>query len=478
MNSMQTLFDSQPVVINAGLREFADNLRDRGYGALHVEWKPPAGGDEKLYSLLRSLKPLSEQIDAANREAVDRILAADPVLTGIRTAGDVVPGLTGKTIFHAGPPISWERMCGPLKGAVIGAILFEGWASDVAEAERLASSGDVKFDSCHHHDAVGPMTGVLPPSMPVFVVDDRTSGKRAYASLNEGLGKVLRFGANGPEVLERLAFMRDELRPFLNELVERAGGVDVKPIVSQALQMGDECHNRNKAASALLLRELVPHVPALDFAPEIVQRCLSFVASNEHFFLNLSMAAAKVTMDAARDVRYSTVVTAMTRNGTDFGISVSGLGETWFTAAADDVDGLYFPGYGPEDANPDMGDSTITETSGIGGFAMAGAIPIVKFVGGTSDDAIQFTRSMYTITVAENTAYGLPPLNFRGTPTGIDIRRVIERDERPVLNTGIAHREAGVGQIGAGVARAPHGCFARALEAFVKKYTPVSEEHQ
>jgi hypothetical protein len=358
-------------------------------------------------------------------------------------------------------------MCGPLKGAVLGAILFENWASNLDEAEHLAASGGIRFDSCHHHNAVGPMTGVLPPSMPVFVVRDRASDRVAFASLNEGLGKVLRFGANGTEVLERLAFMRDELSPFLDQLVRAAGGIDVKPIVSQALQMGDECHNRNKASSALLLRELVPHVPRLNMPTDVVERCLSFVASNEHFFLNLSMAAAKVTMDAARGVELSTVVTAMTRNGTDFGISVSGLGDRWFTASADDVEGLFFPGYGPEDANPDMGDSTITETSGIGGFAMAGAIPIVKFVGGSSEDALRFTRSMYAITVAENTAYGLPALNFRGTPTGIDIRKVIERDELPVLNTGIAHKEAGVGQIGAGVVRAPQQCFVEALAAFV-----------
>ncbi len=475
MSSMKTLFESEPIVVNLGLKEFAGNLAERGYEVTHVEWKPPAGGDDELVRLLQKLRPLAGQIDEANRTAVERMFAVNPVLTEIARAGDVVPGLDDYTILHAGPPTSWEQMCGPLKGAVLGAILFEGWAATLEEAENLAFSGKIRFDSCHHHSAVGPMTGVLPPSMPVFVVKDRASGGVAFASLNEGLGKVLRFGANGVEVLERLAFMRDELMPFLDTLVRMAGGIDVKPIVSQALQMGDECHNRNKASSALLLKELVPHVPRVDMPVEAVERCLSFVSSNEHFFLNLSMAAAKVTMDAARDVDFSTLVTAMTRNGTDFGISVSGLGNCWFTARAKDVDGLFFPGYGPEDANPDMGDSTITETSGIGGFAMAGAIPIVKFVGGTSEDALRFTRSMYGITVAENSAYGLPALNFRGTPTGIDIRKVIALDELPVLNTGIAHKEAGIGQIGAGVARAPHECFVKALRAFVNEYVSEGE---
>lgn len=470
MNPMQQLFGSKPNVVNLGLREFADNLTSRGYSAVHVDWKPPAGGDQELYDLLRRLDPLHERIAEANQHAVERIFAADPVLEAVRPAKDVVPGLEGRMILHAGPPISYDRMCGPLKGAIVGAILFEGWAESHEEAETLAGSGEIAFDPCHHHQAVGPMTGVLPPSMPVFVVRDRESGRSAFASLNEGLGKVLRFGANNREVLDRLVFMRDELMPFLNTLVEQAGGVEVKPIVSQALQMGDECHNRNKASSALLLRELVPYTANLEFDRKVVERCLRFIASNEHFFLNLSMAAAKVTMDCARDIEYSTVVTAMTRNGTEFGISVSGLGDEWFTAQAEDVDGLFFPGYSAGDANPDMGDSTITETSGIGGFAMAGAIPIVKFVGGTSDDALAFTRSMYAITTAENSSYGLPALNFRGTPTGIDLVKVIERDELPVINTGIAHKDAGVGQIGAGVVRAPHACFAAALRAYVNRY--------
>jgi hypothetical protein len=357
-----------------------------------------------------------------------------------------------------------------MRGAVIGACLYEGWASNDTEAEELAASGQIEFAPCHHYGAVGPMTGVVPPSMPGFVVENRRSGHRGFASFNEGLGKVLRFGAYNDEVLTRLAWMTNDLLPVLRAAIERHGPVEVKPLVSQALQMGDECHNRNKAATALLLRDLASDLFALSLPHDQVGRVVSFIAGNEHFFLNLSMAAAKVTMDAASGVPYSTVVTAMTRNGTDFGIRVSGLGDRWFTAPAELVDGLFFPGYGPEDANPDMGDSTITETSGIGGFAMASAIPIVQFVGGQAEDAVRYTTDMYRITVGENSVYGIPVMGFRGTPTGIDIRAVLEKDLPPVINTGIAHKDPGVGQIGAGVVRPPNACFKKALAAFAEEY--------
>jgi hypothetical protein len=367
-------------------------------------------------------------------------------------------------LLHSGPPIDWERMCGPVQGAVIGACLFEGWASTPDDARRLAATGRIRFSPCHEHAAVGPMAGVISPSMPVVVVQNAAAGNHAYATLNEGLGKVLRFGAYDGSVLDRLGWFVTTLGPALAAILAATGPVDLKSLTAQALQMGDEGHNRNVAATSLLTRLLAPSaarvLPAATAGP-----VLDFLRANDHFFLNLSMAACKSTMDAAAGVAGSTVVTAMARNGVDFGIRLSGTGGAWFTTPVGVPDGLYFPGYGPEDANPDLGDSAITETAGIGGFAMAAAPAIVRFVGGTPADALEFTRSMGRITLARNTGYALPSLAFAGTPTGIDARLVVETGVAPVINTGIAHKEAGVGQIGAGIARAPIACFEAGLRA-------------
>src|SRR5438876_8133897 len=407
------------------------------------------------------------RIDEANQLAVKRILDSQPVLVGIASAAEMIPGMRRNLILHAGPPITWDRMSGPLRGAVSGALVYEGLASTPEEGERLATSGAVRFDPCHHHAAVGPMAGVVTASMPVFVVENRAAGNRAYSTLNEGLGKVLRYGAHGSEVLDRLRWFRDGLGPALGEVIRRIGGIDVRTMIGQAVQMGDECHNRNRAASALLIKALAPEIAALDLAPRERARMLAFAGGNEHFFLNTSMAACKAALDAAHGVPDSTLVTTMARNGTDFGIRVSGLGDPWFTGPAETPQGLFFPGYGPADANPDIGDSAITETAGLGGFAMAAAPAIVQFVGGTAAEALRYTRAMYEITLAENPAYRIPALDFRGTPTGIDVRLVAQTGILPQINTGMAHREAGIGQIGAGLVKPPRVCFDRALEALV-----------
>ncbi len=404
-------------------------------------------------------------MDAANREALGRLLAAHPVLVDVRPAIEAVPGMTREMLLHAGPPIDWERMSGPVRGAVVGALLYERLAETPEEAERVASTGAVKFEPCHHHAAVGPMAGVTSASMPVCVVENPTHGNRAYATLNEGLGKVLRYGAYAPEVIDRLRWIEGSFGPALGEAVRRAGGVDVRALISQAVQMGDECHNRNRAASALLIKILAPYLAALDLPASERERILAFAGGNEHFFLNVGMAACKATMDAAHGVPQSSLVTAMARNGTEFGIRVSGLGDRWFTGPAETPVGLYWPGFGPEDANPDLGDSAITETAGLGGFAMAGAPAIVQFVGGTPADALRYTRLMYEITLGESEAYRLPTLDFRGTPTGIDVRLVIQTGILPQINTGIAHRRAGIGQIGAGLVKPPLACFEHALRA-------------
>lgn len=354
-------------------------------------------------------------------------------------------------------------MCGPVRGAIIGAILSEGWADTVEAATVLAGSGDITFAPCHHHGAVGPMAGILSASMPVLVVENASGGNRAFATLNEGLGKVLRFGAYDAGVLARLRWMANTLAPALAEALRAHGPIDLKSLTAQALQMGDECHNRNVAATGLFTRIIAAPL-CRTAAPEVAAQILEFIEGNNHFYLNMSMAACKAALDSAHGIADSTVVTAMARNGVEFGIRMSGTADRWFTAAAGVPEGLYFPGYGPDDANPDLGDSAITETMGIGGFAMAAAPAIVRFVGGTPDDALAYTRQMSRITLARNGDFGIPSLGFVGTPSGIDARRVVDSGVAPIINTGIAHREPGIGQIGAGIVRAPLACFTAAIE--------------
>ena len=413
---------------------------------------------------------MKAKIEEANQEAVSRIQKARPELIDVAIAGEAVPGMKRNMILHAGPPVTWEKMCGPMKGAVIGGLILEGLARTRQEAEALAASGDILFEPCHHHSSVGPMAGVVTWSMPVWVLENKTFGNRAYCTLNEGLGKVLRYGAFSDEVLARLRWMAEDLGPALKKTLGRHGAIDMKSLIAQALQMGDEGHNRNRAGTSLFIREIAPDLVRLDESREKIARILAFIHGNDHFFLNLSMPSCKCTVDAAASIEGSSVVTTMARNGTEFGIRISGLGDQWFTGPAGRVEGLYLPGFSEKDAALDIGDSVITETAGIGGFAMAAAPAIVKFVGGSASDAIRYTRQMYEITVAENDTYQIPTLDFRGTPTGIDLLKVVETGILPAINTGIAHREPGIGMVGAGLVHPPENCFHDALEAFAEKY--------
>ncbi|MDD2717586.1 MAG: DUF1116 domain-containing protein [Candidatus Wallbacteria bacterium] len=409
-------------------------------------------------------------IKSANRKALEIIQKAQPTLIGLGKAIDVIPGMHSDLFLHAGPPITWERMSGPLRGAVIGGLIYEGKAANPSEAAGKASQGAVQFEPCHHHNAVGPMAGLITPSMPVFMVQNKTHGNTAFCTLNEGLGKVLRYGAYSPEVLEKLSWMESVLYPVLADTLSAYGGeLNLKNLIAQALMMGDEGHNRNKAGTSLFIRELAPFMVRTKHSREMVAEVLSFIHKNDHFFLNLTMPSAKCTVQAAEGIEGCGIITTMARNGTDFGIRVSHMPKRWFTGPAQEVHGLYFPGYSAKDANPDIGDSVITETSGIGGFAMASAPAIVQFVGGTPRDAQRITLDMYEITDAENETYKIPVLNFRGTPTGVNLAKVIETGILPSINTGIAHKEPGIGQVGAGLVNPPKECFEKAFRAFVEE---------
>lgn len=465
------LFDQDIKALNLGLASMAQALEQQGLQVESLNWQPP----QHIYpNLVFTSDGVS--IEQANDTVCERIISSQAVLVGMGIAKDVIPGMREDMILHAGPPITWERMCGPTRGAVMGALIYEGIAHDEKEAQKMAASGAFTFEPCHHHQTVGPMAGIVSPSMPVFIVENPVYHVRAYATQNEGLGKVLRYGAMGEEVYTRLHWMEEVLYPTLARALEiLPDGIDLKNLIAQALHMGDECHNRNRAGTSLFLRAITPALVRTQKDPEDTARVIEFINSNDHFFLNLSMAAGKATLLPAEGIAGSTIATVMARNGTDFGIRLASMPEQWFIAPAGNVKGLYLPGFSEKDANPDIGDSTITETAGYGGFAMAAAPAITQFVGGSPQMAQQTTLEMYEITHCQHRDFTIPALGFSGTPLGIDVRRVLESGILPQINTGIAHRSPGIGMVGAGILRAPRPCFEDAFTAFYNKFCDKKE---
>jgi hypothetical protein len=463
-------------VITVGAPTLDEALVAQGVPTVPVEWRPPPAGSAAAVAEVTADPRLAQ----ANRSAVDRMAAVRPRLVDVRPAAELV-GIERHQLLHAGPPLDWDAASGPMRGAIVGACLYEGWADTPDAAERLATSGAIELSPCHDHASVGPMAGIVSPSMPMWVLE--ADGRTSRSTLNEGLGKVLRYGAFGDAVTERLRWMERVLGPVLASGLRRHGSIDVAALIASMVTMGDEGHNRNRAGTSLLVRALAPDLVrtvedgaagnAAGNAVGDVADVLSFIDANDHFLLNVVMGAGKLVADAAADVAGSSVVVAMARNGTDFGIRVAGTGDRWFTAPAAVPDGLYLGGFGPDDANADIGDSAITETVGLGGFAMAGAPAIVQLVGGDAGDAVGWTELMYELTLAEHPTWTLPALGFRGVPFGIDVLRVARTGVAPIINTGIAGRVAGTGQVGAGLVRPPLECFTAALAALAARAEPA-----
>lgn len=410
---------------------------------------------------------LKAKIQAANEEAVKRMNAGDPVLVDVAPAREVIPGLRDKMILHSGPPVTWEKMCGAQRGAMIGVALFEDWAKSADEAMQMLARGEITFEPNHHHDAVGPMAGTISVSMPVWVVENKTFGNRAFCRQVEGRQQ---FGDYSNDALNALRMWRDVWAPALRKGLQQMGGLPLKPIIAKALQMGDELHNRPVAASSLFANAMIAPMIRAGVPQNDLLATIGLLTNHELLFLGLAMAAGKAIADPARNIEYSTIVTAMCRNGTEFGIRVSGLGDEWFTAPAPKVEGLYLPGYKDEDAGRDMGDSAITETVGWGGFVLAGATGILALVGGTPEQAMTYSREMRQITTMLSTNYRMPIFGFEGVPLGIDIRKVVQTGILPIIDTAIAHKDPGYPIIGAGLTRPPMECFKKALARFGEKY--------
>ncbi|MFD2308064.1 DUF1116 domain-containing protein [Enterococcus termitis] len=470
MSKMTELFQEEPVIIDLGIEAFQEELTEQQVQANYLNWAPPGQGKASILAALEKIETPEnlEKIQKANEEAVNRIISSQISLIGYDQAINVVPGMTKHTILHAGPPITWEKMNGPMKGAVKGALVFEGLAKDLKEAEQVAASGEIIFSPCHEHQCVGSMAGVTSASMYMHIVENKTYGNLAFTNLSEQMSKILRMGANDETVIERLIWMRDTFGPILRDAMKLCPeGIDLKLMLAQALHMGDECHNRNNAGTTLLIQALTPYIIQTDHSIEEMKEVFDFVASSDYFSGPTWMAMCKAALDSAVGIPYSTVVTTMARNGTEFGIHISGIeGNPWFVGPSQKVIGPMFAGYKPEDAGLDIGDSAITETYGIGGFAMAAAPAIVALVGGTIEDALRFSVEMQGITTAENPNITIPTLDFMGIPSGIDSLKVIQTNTLPIINTAIAHKEAGIGMIGAGITHPPMEAFEKAIIAF------------
>jgi Protein of unknown function (DUF1116) len=480
MMTTNNLLTQTPSVLNIGIDGFNQSVTSHGGSLNNLLWQPPGNADPQIAWQLAQLMH-DPRIEAANAEATKRIINARPMWEDIPLRADGVwPELKkSKILLHAGPPVAWQDMCGPMQGAMIGAALYEGWADTPEEAQKLLENGEIEFAQCHDFDAVGPMTGIISASMPLIKVREASNGNIAYTNINEGIGRCLRFGANGPDVIQKLKWFEAVLAPVLKAAVrhnfDKTGGIDLKAIQSQALLMGDEVHSRNAASTSLFFMQLAVPLAGLDMSKTSVQQdhirqTLDFLSKNSQFFLNFSMVSCKAIMDAAHNIPFSTVVTATARNGTETGLRISGMGKEWFTAKSDLPTGLFFPGFKQEDACPDIGDSAITETAGFGGCSFAASPALTLLAGGTVSDAVRYSKEMYEITVTKNPALSLPALDFAGAPCGIDVRKVVDSGIRPLVTTGIAHKEAGIGQIGAGVVRVPMDAYVKALSAIANKF--------
>lgn len=467
------MLSEKPKIINIGLKSFTEVAEQFGCEAVQYDWMPPAGGNVELIKTLNFLRNYDGfDIDEANRSVIAKVVGSQPVIMDVVPAKSVIKELQyGKVILHAGPPIEYKNMPDPVQGSCVGAVLFQRWADNEEDARKLLASGEVKFIPCHHVKAVGPMGGITSADMPVFVVKNMTDGNEAYCTMNEGIGKVLRFGAYSKEVVDRLTWMKNVLGPTLSKAIRSMeNGLNVNPLVAKAIAMGDEFHQRNIAASLAFLKEVAPIITSLEMDEKDRYDVIKFLSDTDQFFLNVMMATGKAVMDAARTIEQGTIVTAMCRNGVEFGIRISGMGDEWFTAPVNTPQGLYFTGYDGEDACPDMGDSAITETFGVGGMAMIAAPAVTRFVGaGGYEDALRTSTEMTEITIDRNPNFIIPNWNFQGTCLGIDARLVVEKGITPVINTGIAHKIAGYGQIGAGTVHPPIECFEKAVAAYAKK---------
>ena len=457
-------------VVNVGLPLFADAVRDQGVPVVSVDWRVPAGGDPAAVAALGRLYGIhAERIDAANAEVLRRLDQGVPLLTGLTTVAAAAPDLPERTLLHCGPPIAYADAPDPLRRSMRAAAVAEGWASGLAHADGLLARGDIGLSPANTHRVVVPMATALGAGAPVYVLQNQAGGTEAYAPISQGPGEVAWFGCASGASIARLVFLRDVAAPVIREILDRAGPLDVLALAAQAVTMGDDVHVRTQAATNLLIREWLPHLTGVG-GPDGVAFA-RFMAGNHLFFLTLAMAAARSLTEWAAQVQDSSIVTTMTRNGTTFGIALAGS-DRWFLDEAPEVGhALYYPGQGPETSARDIGDSAVLELSGLGAAAAAGSPAVAQLLGGQMREAAGLTGRLAAVCAGRSSRFKIPALDNTGTPLGVDVRKVVELGTTPAVTTGILHRSAGTGQVGAGVAEAPLGCFAGALADLDRRLT-------
>ena len=469
---MEIQLPDEVTVVNVGLSLFADAIADQGRPVQQVDWRIPAAGDLEAVAALEKLYgPRSGAIDAANAEVVRRLDQGLPKLVGVVPARDALPGLTDRMLLHCGPPIDWEDVCDPLRRSMRAATVAEGWAADVEQADRLLAEHEITLSPATDHATVVPMATAMGPTSPVFVVENEAGDTRAHSPINQGPGETAWFGRETDTAIARLRFLREVAGPMLQHVIAAAGPIDVLALAAQGVQIGDDVHMRTQGTTNLLIRNLLPHLAALPDHGRV--EFAQYLSGNHLFFLNLAMAAARSLTMWAEQVKGSSVVTTMCRNGTTFGVRLAGLDTLFIAPAPPVLDAMYYPDYGPETSAPDIGDSALLELIGLGGAAAAGSPAVAGFLGGTMAAARAVTEDLVATCVTSSSRFTIPTWDHRGTPLGVDARHVVDLDLPPKITTGILHASSGIGQVGAGVATAPFACFRDAIIALAAHVDPV-----
>ena len=470
MVETKALFKGKLKVINVGVKHFGDSLKAQGAAVTQVTWRPPA--DKKLSGLLRRVAGMEDirgRIEAANDKVLQSLLASEPYWVGMKPAEETIPGMKDHYILHSGPPIEWDRMCDTQKNGILGGVLHEKLAKTKDDALALVQKGEIEFHSANDFGAIGPGVGIVTPSMPVNICRDLKTGEEGYCIPFEGRDGLGAWGVYNEGVEENLQIIEKVFAPAVDGVLAKSGGINIKSIIARGLQMNDETHSRQTAQGLMLISEIVPLIIKSDLDRETMIQCVDMLVNTERWFHPLGMSSALSILKSVKNIEYSTIVTTMVANGVNTGIKISALGDQWFVAPAPALTGKYFSAkWGPEDALPYLGDSSVTEVVGLGGFAAAAAPSVLRLRGGSVRDAIRQSEEMKEICVGINHNYPIPLLEFTGPPIGIDIRKVVETGITPIIHGGIISKKGG--QLGAGMARVPMEVFIAALYAYFKRY--------
>ncbi|MEA3117741.1 MAG: hypothetical protein QOI13_1011 [Paraburkholderia sp.] len=392
----------------------------------------------------------------ANRLAVERIAATEPVLTGCERAS-VALGLADGELGHAGPPFaSAAEIPAPVLNALTGAVLHERWAGNREAARAMIMRGEIRLRANHDLGTVSPMTGVVRPRQTVMRIENRAGSGVAHATLAEAGRRVLRFGFYDEAVAAGLDHLDQVVGPALARALP-AGGLPLLPLIAEGVALGDDVHQRNIGGMYAFVRQL----------SDLETSLRAWLLGNPQHFLNYAMAGAKLALDRAHDIPDSSIVTAISRNGVSCGVRIAGCGERWFTAPASFPDGGFFAPHTPLDAQGDLGDSAIMEAYGLGGTIAHCSPELARLMQQDWQAASAVGHRMRSLFDSAHPTIAPALAGEAGAGLGLDAQRVVDAGEPIRIHTGIAHRDGVTGWIGIGVATASVACFDAALRALV-----------